>query len=396
MALSSRVILGVILIVIIVGIIGYYITTQRATVTTPTPTPTMPTPAIVTPTPTPTPTMPTPAIVTPTPTPTPTPPKVEVKAVRIGTTEAGTFAYVMGSVIASELRKVFPGVDVSTYPVGGWPINMAEFVKGNLELIFTGTGTALGLAWKREPPYHTLPPDARLSVHTLAIYSITFCIVTTPELKDKLGIKTWRDLDGKKVSIFTTGWVTHRLIMKAFEILGIKVSHVELGVYSPAQVDALRAGDIVAIGVTAGAGVPSPAVLEILARMDLVIINPSPEDAEKVIKAGLPFDWIPVTAVNWTKPVGVDRMFCLRDWGGWATSPDVLPEDFVYKMLKHLIAIRDKLAEQHAYFKEFAEDPIGVQVKAISSAPHVPVHPGLAKLLKEYGVWRPEWKIAGG
>jgi TRAP-type uncharacterized transport system substrate-binding protein len=210
-----------------------------------------------------------------------------------------------------------------------------------------------------------------------------------------LGIKTWRDLDGKKVSIFTTGWITHRLIMKAFEILGIKVSHVELGVYSPAQVDALRRGDIVAIGVSAGAGVPSPAVLEILAKMDLVIINPSPEDAEKVIKAGLPFEWIPVTAVNWTKPVGVDQMFCIRDWGGWATSPDVLPEDFVYKMLKHLIAIKDRLATEHRYFREFAEDPIGVQVKAILSAPHVPVHPGLAKLLKEYGVWRPEWKIAG-
>jgi TRAP transporter TAXI family solute receptor len=374
-ALSSRVILGVILIVIIVGTIGYYIATQRAPVITPTPTPTTPTPAVV----------------TPTPTPTPTPPKV--KAIRIGTPEAGTFAYVMGSIIGSELKKLFPEIDISVYPVGGRSI--AEFVEGNLELAFV-TKTGLSQAWNREPPYGWVPPDARLPVHTLAIYSLTFCIVTTPELKDKLGIKTWRDLDGKKVSIFTSGWTPHRLIMKAFEILGIKVSHVELGVYSPAQVDALRRGDIVAIGVSAGAGILSPAVIEILAKMDLVIINPSPEDAEKVIKAGLPFEWIPVTALNWTKPVGVDQMFCIRDSGGWDTSPDVLPEDFVYEMLKHLIAIKDRLAAEFAYFREFAKDPIGVQVKAILTAPHIPVHPGLAKLLKEYGVWRPEWKIAGG
>jgi TRAP transporter TAXI family solute receptor len=379
-ALSSRVILGVILIVIIVGIIGYYIATQRAPVNTPTPTPTTPTPTVV----------------TPTQTPTPTPPKVEVKAIRIGTTEAGTIGYIIGSVIASELKKMFPEVDISTYPVGGWPINMAEFVKGNLELPYTGTGTALALAWKREPPFDTLPPDAKLPVHTLALWSNTFCIAMTPELKDKLGIKTWRDLDGKKVSIFASGWISHRLIMKALETLGIKVSHVELGVYSSAQVDALRRGDIVAIGIHAGADTPAPGALEILAKMDLVIINPSPEDTEKVIKAGLPFDWVPVTAVNWTKPVGVDRMFCLRDWSAWVTTSDILPEDFVYKMLKNLIANKDKLLEQHKYFKEFAGDPIGVQVKAISSAPHVPVHPGLAKLLKEYGVWRPEWKIAGG
>jgi TRAP-type uncharacterized transport system substrate-binding protein len=75
-ALSSRVILGVILIVIIVGIIGYYIATQRAAVTTPTPTP--------------------------------TPPKVEVKVIRIGTTEAGSVGYIIGSIIASELKSCSP------------------------------------------------------------------------------------------------------------------------------------------------------------------------------------------------------------------------------------------------------------------------------------------------
>jgi TRAP-type uncharacterized transport system substrate-binding protein len=35
-----------------------------------------------------------------------------------------------------------------------------------------------------------------------------------------------------------------------------------------------------------------------------------------------------------------------------------------------------------------------LQVEAISLAPEVPVHPGLAKLLKEYGAWKEAWKIA--
>jgi TRAP-type uncharacterized transport system substrate-binding protein len=48
----------------------------------------------------------------------------------------------------------------------------------------------------------------------------------------------------------------------------------------------------------------------------------------------------------------------------------------------------------NAYYARFAEDPIGLQATAISIAPEVPVHPGLAKLLKEQGVWRGEWKIA--
>jgi len=29
-----------------------------------------------------------------------------------------------------------------------------------------------------------------------------------------------------------------------------------------------------------------------------------------------------------------------------------------------------------------------------TSAPEIPVHPGLAKLLKEYGVWKDSWKVA--
>jgi hypothetical protein len=401
--LSSRVILGVTLIVIVIGIIGYYIgyytATQRATMITSTPTSTVVTPK-----------------------------KVEVKAIRIGFEEYELTRRTLSSVIASELKKLFPEVEVSIYPVSEsqrvLSLELFElFAKGNLELVFTET-TFLDLAWKREFPFYMLPPNARLPVHTLALYPVARCIATTPELKDKFGIKTWRDLDGKYILIIpgprppgvSPEWeeATYWLMKDAFKILGIELRMFVSGgppikpeedpvrKFADEVADILRRGEappirnVVAIEILIGAGELSPVVLELLTRMDLVIINPSPEDAEKIIKAGLPFDWIPVTAVNWTKPVGVDRMFCLRDWVGLATSPDVLPEDFVYKMLKNLIANRDKLLKQHKHFKEFAQDPIGVQVKAISSAPHVPVHPGLAKLLKEHGVWRPEWKIAKG
>jgi TRAP-type uncharacterized transport system substrate-binding protein len=90
--------------------------------------------------------------------------------------------------------------------------------------------------------------------------------------------------------------------------------------------------------------------------------------------------------------MGVDRMFCHVDYGGWHTTPDILPEDFVYKMLKHFISIKDKLAEQHAYLKLFAQDPIKLLVDSISAlSPEVPIHPGTAQLLKEYNAWKPEW-----
>jgi TRAP-type uncharacterized transport system substrate-binding protein len=66
----------------------------------------------------------------------------------------------------------------------------------------------------------------------------------------------------------------------------------------------------------------------------------------------------------------------------------------VYRLLKEMIARKDQLAKTTKYFAEFAEDPVGLQATAISAAPDVPVHPGLAKLLKEYGLWKESWKVA--
>ena len=367
----------IIVVAVVAGVTSYYMVSsqQRVAIATPSPTPS-PSPIITPQTP----------IATPTKT-----PEVKVTAIRIGTTEAGAVGYVLGSILANELKKIFPDISISTYPVGGYPINVNQFAQGNIELAYVGT-IALGPAWKREPPFDTLPQGAKLPAFTSALYDVAFCLATTPELKGKLGINSWRDLDGKKVSIFTTGWMSHRILMQALQLLGIKVSHIELGAYSSQQADAIKRGDVVAISIHGTAGLASPGTLEFLSKMDLVIINPSPEDAEKVMKAGLGFTWLSVSAVNWTKPMGVDRMFCLVEYTGWHTSPDILPEDFVYKMLKHLIENKDKLAEQHAYLKLFAKDPVNVLVRAISLLPpEVPIHPGTAKLLKEYNAWKPEW-----
>jgi hypothetical protein len=41
-----------------------------------------------------------------------------------------------------------------------------------------------------------------------------------------------------------------------------------------------------------------------------------------------------------------------------------------------------------------AADLAGFQVQGIKSIPEMPVHPGLAKYLKEKNLWDPSWKIA--
>jgi TRAP-type uncharacterized transport system substrate-binding protein len=70
------------------------------------------------------------------------------------------------------------------------------------------------------------------------------------------------------------------------------------------------------------------------------------------------------------------------------------PAEDVYKALKVFEAEGAALPKLDPGFGPLAEDFAGFQVKGIKSIPEVPVHPGLAKYLKEKGLWDSSWVIA--
>ncbi len=71
-----------------------------------------------------------------------------------------------------------------------------------------------------------------------------------------------------------------------------------------------------------------------------------------------------------------------------------MPEDVVYKLLSAFYKNRDALAKADAGFTPMAKDFVGMQVNGIKANPDIPVHPGLAKFLKEHKAWDDKWKIA--
>jgi TRAP-type uncharacterized transport system substrate-binding protein len=62
-------------------------------------------------------------------------------------------------------------------------------------------------------------------------------------------------------------------------------------------------------------------------------------------------------------------------------------------MFKILVENAGEVAKVHAMLQEYAEDPLGIQLNAINNISEIPVHPGVAKYLKEKGVWKQSWKI---
>ena len=315
------------------------------------------------------------------------------KAIRLGIDNPGTGSYMVGSLVTDLMRSVFPTYDVSPYPIGGTTACAKEFLKGTVEMIWSSS-TCLKLLYAREEYFKDVSKDALLPTHTIYTSRSSGAIVTTQELKEKHRLNSWRDLDGKKAAIMGVKYEAHLWFMRALQRLGINVQHVEMDLEMIA--DALLKGDIVASVWICIGGAPSPWAMNITTKTKPVMIPLSTEEVKVLENAGLPFGWLSTEEIRkyGVDVLGLDKAFLYSLALGLSTHPKFLSEDEVYKLMKEMITRRDDLAKMTKYFEPFAGDPIGLQVHGISVAPEVPVHPGLAKLLKEYGVWREAWKIA--
>lgn len=69
-----------------------------------------------------------------------------------------------------------------------------------------------------------------------------------------------------------------------------------------------------------------------------------------------------------------------------------VPADDVYQMLKIIEAHAAELAKTDPTFAQIAKDMPGFQKRGVeSSADLVPIHQGLAKWMREKGVWDKKW-----
>jgi TRAP-type uncharacterized transport system substrate-binding protein len=157
----------------------------------------------------------------------------------------------------------------------------------------------------------------------------------------------------------------------------------------------MQAGTIVgSVAYTVSGRALAPYWKETEVRMDVSVINPCPDEMEKLKAAGLAIsDVNPKDAFS--KDVGVTQIKGVPILFAYNVRGD-FPEDVVYKMLNAFYKNRDKLASLDPGFSALAKDFIGMQVAGISANASIPVHAGLAKFLKEHNAWNDKWTIAKG
>src|SRR5690606_34013130 len=96
--------------------------------------------------------------------------------------------------------------------------------------------------------------------------------------------------------------------------------------------------------------------------------------------------------------VGVDEVVLLPFYYGFHVGLEV-PEDDVYRMLTVVEEHAAELAEADAGFAQVRDDMAEMQRRGVeASIDLVEIHPGLARYMREKGVWDDAWddRIATG
>jgi TRAP-type uncharacterized transport system substrate-binding protein len=309
---------------------------------------------------------------------------------RWGTSNPGAYGYRVSAFMSDFLRRGMPDYDVTVYPYVSTTANIKSFLVGELESTYSAEpGLRKLYAFKK--PFKGFEPNVKqMPVQSLWSYTMETHILTLPKNKDKF--RTWEDLDGKKIYMTKAGYMNHINIFRAMtDINGLKITHVEVDMSKVAG--ALKAGTIDAVACYTTALVSLAGWIKVLdVSSPLQGVNPTPAQIKKLIAAGFTPAKINMKKA-YTRDLGVDELYGVPFYFGYHHGLR-FPAEGVYKALKVFEAAGPMMLKLDAGFGPLAKDFAGFQVKGIKSIPEIPVHPGLARYLKEKGLWDPAWVIA--
>jgi TRAP transporter TAXI family solute receptor len=311
------------------------------------------------------------------------------KSLRWTTSQVGSYGYTIAASMAKMAEQALGGeYTVTVQPYTSPTVAMKAVMDGNGEIAYTAD---IGMTefQQRVNAFKDYKPAKPELVHTWYAYPMESMMATSA--KNAPQFKCWRDFSGKPVFYTQAGfqnWLNWQRIYKA---LGYDFKHVQIDLKSNA--DALEQGTIVGSATYTTAGKSLAAYWkETELRIDIKVVNPCPDEVEKLKAAGLAVAEVDPKGA-FSKDVGPAKLMGVPILFGYNARSDT-PEDLVYKLVKAFYEKRDELVKLDPGFTPMAKDFVGMQVQGINANPQVPVHPGLAKFLKEHKAWDDKWKIA--
>jgi len=312
----------------------------------------------------------------------------ERKSLRWATSAVGSYGYQIGALMTRIVEEALPGYTVIVQPYTSPTVAMKAVMDGNGEIAYTAD---IGMTefQQRIGGFKDYKPKMPEIAHTWYAYPMESMMAIAAKDADKF--KCWRDFSGKPVFYTNAGFMNWLNWQRIYKALGYDFKHVQIDLKSNA--DALQAGSIVGSATYTTAGRSLPAYWkETEIRMDIRVVNPCPDEVAKIKAAGLPVVEVDPKGA-FSKSVGPATLMGVGILFAYNAGTNI-PEDVVYKMVAAFYKNKDDLAKSEPGFLAMAKDFVGLQAQGISANPDIPVHPGLARFLKEQKAWNAKWKIA--
>ncbi len=310
------------------------------------------------------------------------------KTLSWATADPGSYGYRVISGLVDVIKVKVPEYEIAIKPYSSTTAAIKGFCKGESDFVYSAD-LVFPKLYGFTGPFEGFQSEAKqMPVQTLWVYTMETFLLIPKEKADE--IKSWSDLKGKPVYLTPAGYMNHLNIERALRAVGVEPNHVEVD--SKFVCKALEEGTIVATALYTTAGTSLPTwgqELMISCKGKLVPLNPSPEELKKLKEAGLQVVEIDAKKVD---PEMEGKIYAIPFYFGYHASEKV-SEDVVYKILKALEENANNLPNVDPGLKPLAEDVAKFQYLGVKSADPslVPIHPGLAKYLKEKGLWESDW-----
>jgi TRAP transporter TAXI family solute receptor len=278
---------------------------------------------------------------------------------------AGTSYYALAIGTAKALMTV-PGIEASVEESLGSVANVKE-ARTRSNYLFTSTTDLIAQALRKEKPFEE---GGYERIRTLWAFP---GVVMHWVVREDSGVKTIRDLEGKRFIPGGIGTATERLTKTILKVYGLE-GKVDL----PA-VDLKEGVDAVvnrrAIGFTTGSPYPTPMVMEIVATTPIRLLEIGAAEFKALDELNPVYSLTTIPADTY-KGVGYPVKTVASPVLMYTTAD--LSEEVAYKLTKAFWENRKILAEAHATGKGIAIQDVQYGVAK--------VHPGALKYYQEVGV----------
>ncbi len=285
------------------------------------------------------------------------------------------------------LDKEMPQYKVTALPTPGAIVSVKGYATGQYDGYYGSDIAFYELANDIERFKGFKTSIKRYPVQSLWTFSMEVGLAVLAKEKEKY--KQWRDLAGQPIFTGARPWDVRAHLERGFNAIGLKHVYREMDIATVGS--QLEAGVIKAFNpYTASETMPPPFVIELSVGTDWAILNPSKEEIEMLQKAG--FRVVEVKPEAYKKDIHAPKALLLPFYYGFHVGLEFSEQD-VYKMLVIIEKNAAELAKADASYGQLQADMPAFQRRGVEAAvDFVPIHPGLAKYMKERNVWDQKWE----